>query len=61
MKNQVQILTLAEILKKDLSSDSLKRYVAENLRMVQNELKMGRSPKKYQIYVEAGNLALRQK
>lgn len=49
---------IAKDLAKDMSLDSLKRYVAEQKRMVENEKKYGRSPRKYEKLLKAGELAL---
>jgi hypothetical protein len=55
------IETLAKALKKDLDKEGLRLYLEFNERMVENDIKYGRSPKRYLRYVWAARLALRMK
>lgn len=51
------ISNLAETLAKDLTPESLDRYIIECQRIADNEIRMGRSSLKYERFVEAGVLA----
>lgn len=61
MFKQTRTEKVALALSLDLTVEGLKRYITENERLVENERHMGRSPRKYQFYVNAGKLALEYK
>lgn len=52
---------LAQILMKDLDYASLARYLLENKRAAQSEITYGRSPKRFNLYVRAAEIALAKK
>lgn len=53
--------TLAKILMKELDYASLARYLLENKRAAQSEITYGRSPKRFNLYVKAAEIALAKK
>jgi hypothetical protein len=58
MTQPEKVVSLAQILVKDLSKDGLLRYISEQERMIANERKYGRSTAKYEFYHASGKLAL---
>lgn len=52
---------LAQILMKDLDYAGLARYLLENKRAAQSEVTYGRSPKRFNLYVKAAEIALAKK
>lgn len=62
MNTRTKIITkLADALRQDLDDKGLKRYLAEQERMIENEMRMGRRFEKYCYYRDAAKLALGRK